>query len=509
MTNKRNSLLLSIFSNWTALLTAVLVGFFLTSYIISQLGKTGFGIWTLISSLVGYYGVLDLGVESAVTRYVARDAGRRDYTALNSTINTALALFVGVGSVVILLSLVLGEPLTVFFAVEAAHAADFESLIIILGLSMGLSFPGNLFSATLKAHERFLEANLVNISGILLRALLVIGFLSQNWGLPGLAYATLISAMLTLALNYWFCRRLFPYVHFNLFGGNTLVLRTLLTFGIATTVIEVASILRFNLDSFVIGKMMDLASVGVFGVAALLMRYFLQFISSATISVFTPRFSHLEGEGETAMLKALYVKSLGIGAFLSFGVATPIMIYGEQFVKIWAGDEFVDAVPVLWLLTVSFAVTLAQSTSVAMMYALHKHQIFAVVSLAEGVANVALSVYLAPDYGLLGVALGTAIPMIFVKVILQPLYLTRIIDVPLWPYVWSLLPPLLLFIALVGSAFYLPSLVPEVRGYLGLLLWGLPLLFPFMLLYGALYPADRQQLWARLAPRLGFSKVSQ
>ena len=72
-------------SNWTTLIINLAVGFFLTPYIITHLGKTGFGIWTLVGSIIGYYGVLDLGVSSAITRYVARYAGLKDYNALNHT----------------------------------------------------------------------------------------------------------------------------------------------------------------------------------------------------------------------------------------------------------------------------------------------------------------------------------------------------------------------------------------------------------------------------------------
>src|SRR4030043_918065 len=90
---RRPSLLVSALSNWTAFGVSVLIGLFLTPFIIGHLGKTGYGIWTLISSLIGYYGILDLGVTSAITRYVARYAGQKDYKALNETVSTALAIF--------------------------------------------------------------------------------------------------------------------------------------------------------------------------------------------------------------------------------------------------------------------------------------------------------------------------------------------------------------------------------------------------------------------------------
>ncbi|MEY3219315.1 MAG: hypothetical protein RIT27_672 [Pseudomonadota bacterium] len=498
MNLQRSNLFLNMLSNWAALLVAVLVGFFLTSYIIGHLGKTGFGIWTLINAIISYYNVLDLGVSSALTRYVARDAGKKDFISLNLTINTTLVFFCVIGLVIFSFSFGIATPLIDFFHVEMESQADFSFLILMLGISMSLLFPGNFFGSILKAHEQFFVANMVNILVTLFRTILVIIFLNMDLGLKGLGYANVASAVLNLILYYILCLKLFPQIKFNLLGAKFQTFKMLMGFGAATMVMEIASILRFDLDSFVIGKWLDLSAVGTFAVAGLLMRYYVMFLNSATITTFTPRFASLEGEGNYQELKALYLKSLSIGAFLSFGIATPIIMYGEQFVLLWAGKEFIEAVPVLWLMAASFALTMAQSSSVAMMYALHKHQIFAVVSLVEGIANLLLSIYLAPKYGIVGVALGTAIPMIFVKLILQPLYLTRIVDVPLISYVSTLLPPLFLAVLLASIPFHSPQWIPLIQGYVALVLWSIPILLCFGLFYSIIHPEDGQQIWAKI-----------
>ncbi len=499
---KRNSLFVSIFSNWATMMVAVFVGFFLTSYIIKYLGVTGFGIWTLITSIIGYYSILDLGVESAVTRYVARYAGQRNYTALNESINTALVLFLSIAMSVVILSFVLDDTLANFFSVEPGYHEDFKLLVVILGISMGISFPAKLLSAVMKAHERFLEANMVEISVILLRSLCVIGALMLDWGLVGIAYANLIAAFFTLILNAWFCHRLFPYVKLNVRQGSWHMLGALLIFGVGAATQEIASILRFNLDAFVIGRWLDLTAVGIYSVAGILMRYYLQFISSATISIFTARFSNLDGAGQLEQLRSLFFKSLSIAAFLSFALAAALLILGEQFIRLWAGEAFMGALPTLWVLTIAYAITLAQSTSVAMMYALQKHQLFAVISMLEGVANLSLSIYLAPKYGILGVAWGTAIPMLVIKLFLQPWYIGKILQISVLDYLWQLLPPLLLAMGLVTLTLYHPAFVPLADNYLLMMFWGSVLLLPFGILYFFLFPQDwvaiRQKIQAKL-----------
>jgi O-antigen/teichoic acid export membrane protein len=493
-----NNLFLNMLSNWAALLVSVFVGFFLTSYVIGHLGKTGFGIWTLTNTLLIYYTVLDLGITFALTRYVARDVGKKDYQGVNLTVNTTLVFFSITGLIIFITSFWIANPLIDFFNVELESQEDFGFLIFILGMSTSLLLIGNFFGLIIKAHEQFLIANFVNIVITLFRTALVVIFLNMDLGLKGLGYANIASAALNLILYYILCLKLFPYLKFSFFGARFETFKVLMKFGAATMVVEFAGILRFDLDNFVIGKWLNLEAVGVFAVAGLLMRYYVTFLGSATITTFTPRFAYLEGKGDYDGLKKLYLKSLSIGAFLSFGIATPIMIYGEQFIVLWAGKDFLEALPVLWLMTASFALAMAQSSSVAMMYALHKQQMFAIVSLVEGIVNVSLSIYLVPKYGILGVALGTAIPMIFVKLILQPLYLTRIFDVPLTAYILTLLPPLVLAIIFGGIPFYAPHWIPQIHGYIGLMLWSLPILLCFGLFYSIIYPEDGRKVLAKL-----------
>ncbi len=62
------SLVINAVSNWVALGVNIIVGFLLIPYIIKRLGVAQYGIWTLIISIIGYYGLLDMGVTAAIMR---------------------------------------------------------------------------------------------------------------------------------------------------------------------------------------------------------------------------------------------------------------------------------------------------------------------------------------------------------------------------------------------------------------------------------------------------------
>jgi len=452
---KRPSLKINALSNWVALAVAVLVGFFITPFIIRHLGKTGFGIWTLIGSIIGYYGILDLGVISAITRYVARYAGQKDYKSLNETISASLAIFCVVGFIIVGASFAIAAPLSNFFNIPTEQVREFQQVIRLLGLTAGLSFISNLFDAIIRAHERFLAANVVAIFVTLTRTSLIVLFLSRGFGLVGVAYSHLVSAVLMIILTLVLCKLFFPYFQPKIRLVSWHVLYTVLSYGAATTVLAVADIMRFNLDSFVIGKWINVRAVAVYGVAALLIRFFLQFIASGTQRVFTPRFSLIDGQGKRSELQELFLKSLSVSAFLSFGVGTLIVIVGRRFIVLWVGSDFLGAVPVLWVLAVAYSLALAQTSGISLVYALKKHYLFAAASIVEGIANIGLSIYLAPRYGILGVAIGTAVPMLIIKIFVQPIYVSRIIGISLRRYWYQVAPAMALAIGLIIVSRYI------------------------------------------------------
>ena len=59
-------------SSWVGLGVTIAVGILLSPYIIHHLGDEAYGIWVLVFSLTGYYGLFDLGIRSSIIRFVSK-----------------------------------------------------------------------------------------------------------------------------------------------------------------------------------------------------------------------------------------------------------------------------------------------------------------------------------------------------------------------------------------------------------------------------------------------------
>lgn len=116
------------------------------------------------------------------------------------------------------------------------------------------------------------------------------------------------------------------------------------------------------------------------------------------------------------------------------------------------------------------------------LFALARHRFLAITVVIEGVLNVVLSVILVPRIGLLGVGLGTLIPLFITKVIVQPIYVCHVFGLPYEDYFWTvartmakiMLACVIPFLLIIKFA--VPSyLVLIVLGAVTAILYGLPL----------------------------------
>jgi O-antigen/teichoic acid export membrane protein len=106
---------------------------------------------------------------------------------------------------------------------------------------------------------------------------------------------------------------------------------------------------------------------------------------------------------------------------------------------------------VLVVLIIPFALMLMQSASGRVLFGMGKHQSMAKVTLLEGIANLILSIALVPPLGVVGDALGTAVPLCCTFLLFMPRHLGKQIGVPVSSFVrqaYSL--PFLLNLPLVG-----------------------------------------------------------
>src|SRR5579859_1031544 len=423
-------MLRSILSNWFGLLAVGLMSFLITPFMIHRLGDFEFGIYTLAFSAVGYFDLLTQGIRSTLQRFVGRLSDARDRETLNSVFSTALAVTLVVSALIVVIFVGLSRVLPAFFKLGPTQVHLFAALLILLGLNLGLSVPTALLGSYLCGLHRFDLFNLLSIVRQGVRTILILAVLLHGWGVLAVAVCALVSTVICIPLNWWMIRNIDPTVRF---AGELVRLRTareLLSFSSWTLLNNAGGLLRDSTDPIVIGRVMNAALITPFTVASRLVDYFRPIITSM-VSPMLPRMSQLDGQGRDDEIRQLLLQMTRLSALVSLGIGSMLVLQGRSLVLLWVGTRYVSSYPILVVLVVGAVVSSAQLGTLHALIAKGRHRAYGIWTIGEGLANLILSIAWAHRYGLLGVAMGTAVPLLAVKLTLQPWYVTRVLHMSL------------------------------------------------------------------------------
>ena len=148
-------------------------------FLLKALGGTTYGLWILIGSLTGYFGLLDLGVRGALCRQLAFHSARRSVTDVNATLSTGIALLICACGLALAGGFALQFVFFRVFDVPSSQELSVRVALAIASVTLAISFPLTAFDAALWGAQRFDRTNQIDVLVSILRAALVfflIGF---------------------------------------------------------------------------------------------------------------------------------------------------------------------------------------------------------------------------------------------------------------------------------------------------------------------------------------------
>jgi len=436
MSTTRTLLRNSLFRNANFLFT-IAVSLVMTPFIVRSLGVRYYGFWTLVGTFIGYYGLLDLGLSSAVSRYVSQALGKNDYRTMSSTAGTAFGLFTAIGSVALLATFVVAGASPLFIH-DPGEALLFKKVFLLMGITVAAGFPFRVFSGILASFLRHDYLALISMIRTAGANVCVYVLLSRGHGILSLVIVNCCASLFEYGATYVVCRIRFPEVKTGLKDFDRAKTGELFRYSGKTMLIQIADLLRFKVDAFVIAVFLNVNLVTYYSVGSRLVDYFGSFIVSTTGFV-SPLFSQYEGRGMYEALTRRFLDVTRICTVLSIFIGVSLIFYGKTFIARWMGPGFESSYYVAVILCVPAIIALTQTPGLQLLYALSKHHYYAMSNIAEGVLNLVLSVILVHHYGMYGVALGTAAEMLLFKIFIQPFFVCRAIGLPVTEYMTTIL----------------------------------------------------------------------
>lgn len=381
-----------------------------TPVMLRILGQAEYGLYSLSNSIISYLTLLTLGIGNAIIRYLMmyRTTGNKEMC------ERMVGLFLTIYSVIAMTAFLIGISITRFSGEMFAQGLYPEeirrlnTLIVIMSFSTAVSFISSVFSSVITCYERYIFQRVLALVGTVAIPLLNLAALYAGFASVGMALASTFVHGGTCVLNALYCiRKLEIRPRFRNLPVH--MLKELFGFSVFVLLSAIADMLYWATDKVLIGAMLGSTAVAVYNVGATF-NAILQSLSSSISSVFAPRANQLVfsnspiSESSDLLIRVGRIQYLIVSLVLSGFVA-----FGRPFIRLWAGEAYLEAYTVALMTMIPLAIPLIQNIAFATITAMNRHQFRAVLYIVLAVCNVIGTYFLMPVMGIVGAALCTCV----------------------------------------------------------------------------------------------------
>jgi O-antigen/teichoic acid export membrane protein len=461
----------NVVTNYARLGLSAAIAFVLTPYMVHRMGDRDYGLWVTVFSLTGYFGLFDQGIRPSLVRYVSRDHALGDREGLARTISSAIVLYMALGVATMLAAWVVAINAPLWIRMDPALHRIAPTLVLLVGATLALGFPLGVFGAVLSGLQRYDLANGIGMAVGILRLVVFVGVLRAHGGLVALAWSSLGVNLFGHVWSWWAARRLLPGVPIGPGWVERAYFRRIAAYGSWALVGALATNIAFQTDALVITAFIGTAFAAPFAIAGGLVDNARSLVTAAAY-VLSPTASEMDALGEGAKLRRILVAGSKYSVLVSWPVLLGLIIFGANLLHTWVGPHYESASLLLTILAVPTMVALPQATASSLLFGISRHRGVVLLSILSAVLNLALSVWwashpaaMAALFGntlrpaLVGVAMGTAVPLLVVSGFASAWYACRVLEEPFLHYLWEgMLRP-----GLVCVVFVVPAMAVQLR----------------------------------------------
>ena len=484
-----NQLKAGVVLNYVVIILNTVVGLLYTPYMLRMMGQSEYGLYSLVASVIAYLTVLDLGFGNAIVRYTAKFRAEKKTEEQYEMFGMFFLLYLVIGIIAFGIGLGLYFNVGTLFgntmtAVELDRA---RIMMLLLVANLAFTFPMSIWGSIIQAYEDFVFQKSLNIFRIILNTAVMICLLHFGYKAVAMVVVQTIFNVLTLVLNFIYCRRklnIHIYFRFKHFHWGFLKEVAIYSFWIFLNAIM--DRVYWSTGQFVLGAMVGTAAVAVFAIAIQLEGMYMQF-STAISSVFLPKVTAMVATNRSRKeISDLFIRTGRIQYIVLAYILSGFIIFGRQFIELWAGAGYTDAYIISLLFFIPLTVPLIQNLGITILQARNEMKFRSVLYIIIALVSLAMQIVLTRFFGGIGCAMGVSGALVVGQILIMNVYYQRRQDLDIktfWKEIskMSIIPIVLIFSSMlvIRHFFALDSWGKLILGIAAFSLVYIPLFFRF------------------------------
>ena len=400
-----------------------LVGLVYTPFMLRMLGKSEYGLYSIAASIVAYLTILDFGFGNAIVRYTAKFRAEGKIEEQSKMFGMFFMLYCGVGFLALIIGGILCYNAEYIFdaSMTAMELSRTKVILALMVLNLSVTFPLGIFGSIITAYEQFVFQKVITIVRIVLNTLTMIFLLTIGYKALALVVVTTVFNLLTLLSNFWYCKHYLKIkLKFGRFQWGFLKEVSVYSFWIFLNAIM--DRVYWSTGQFVLGVWAGTAAVAVYAVAIQLENFYMSF-STAISGVFLPKVTAMTmNDSDRSLVSDLFIKTGRIQYCVLAFVLSGFIIFGRQFVELWAGVGYENTYHIALLFFVPFTIPLIQNIGLVILQARNQMRFRSLLGFIAAFVSFGLQLPLAKSYGGVGCALGVSIVLLLAQGLVMNVY---------------------------------------------------------------------------------------
>jgi O-antigen/teichoic acid export membrane protein len=375
-------------------------------FLVYKLGLSQYGIWMLVSAILGSMGILSTGFGDATVKYVSAYRGQNNPAGVDRTIRATLTINILLGGLFGLLVWIMAPyGINHIFKIEPAlHSASIKAIRISAIIIVFRSVE-SVFVSALRAFERYGPPVKLNVFLRIIVVVSAVVFAAIGYGVVAIMAATLFWSVLVVVLQAVAATRvigeLTPLPTFE-----RAALDEVFRFGCFSWLQALAAVVFSYADRFLVAALLGAAPVAIY-VLCVQVAQPIHGLAAAAFNFVFPHISSRHGAGETAGPRRVFRLSLLTSLLLSLVLALPLILFAEPLLNRWMGKQVAhEGHLVLALLAIAYALMAFNVVPHYALLAFGRVRLISGLNLGSGILLTLLMAFLVPTFGLAGAALG-------------------------------------------------------------------------------------------------------
>lgn len=454
---KNNQLKIGVILSYITMFAQNIIGILYTPIMLRLLGKSEYGLYQLVYSVVSYLGLLSFGFGSAYVRFYSRYKVKDDEDGIARLNGMFITIFLIIALISVLAGSVLVFNVELIFKQGLTHSeiSTARILMILMVFNLAVTFPSSVFDSYVTAHECYFFQRVVSLLQTVLNPFLTLPLLLMGYKSISLVVVTTILTVGKFIMNMYYCRKKID-MRFKFKNMQFSLLKEIWVFSFFIFLNMIVDQINWSVDKFILGMFGGTVAVAVYAVGGQINTLYMS-LSTSVSSVFIPRINTIVADNDdNNQLTDIFTRVGRIQFIVLALVLNGFILLGKYFISVWAGNGYDSAYYVVLLLIIPVTVPLIQNLGIEIQRAKNMHKFRSIIYFMIAIGNVLISIPLTKVYGEVGAAFGTAITMILGNIIIMNWYYHTRVKLNMkyfWSNIFKLFPAILVsfFIGLAVS----------------------------------------------------------